>query len=49
MTTATDITYRLPQERKLVTELPGPRSMEIGARRLAAVAAGVVTSHASNP
>ena len=44
MTTATDIVYRLPQERKLVSELPGPRSMEIGQRRLGAVAAGVGSS-----
>ena len=31
----------LPQERRLVTELPGPRSAEILARKSAAVAAGV--------
>ncbi|MFL6175001.1 MAG: 4-aminobutyrate--2-oxoglutarate transaminase [Marmoricola sp.] len=31
----------LPQERRLVTEIPGPRSRELHARRLAAVAAGV--------
>ena len=31
----------LPQERKLVTELPGPKSKELLARRTAAVSAGV--------
>ena len=31
----------LPQERRLVTELPGPRSRELMARRAAAVSAGV--------
>jgi 4-aminobutyrate aminotransferase/(S)-3-amino-2-methylpropionate transaminase len=31
----------LPQERRLVTEIPGPRSRELQARRTAAVAAGV--------
>lgn len=31
----------LPQERRLVTEIPGPRSRELAARRAAAVAAGV--------
>ncbi|ROR91287.1 4-aminobutyrate--2-oxoglutarate transaminase [Nocardioides aurantiacus] len=31
----------LPQERRLVTEIPGPRSRELHARRQAAVAAGV--------
>jgi 4-aminobutyrate aminotransferase / (S)-3-amino-2-methylpropionate transaminase / 5-aminovalerate transaminase len=31
----------LPQERRLVTELPGPRSRELLARKAAAVAAGV--------
>lgn len=36
-----DITYRLPQQRRLVTDLPGPRSAALGARRKAAVAAGV--------
>lgn len=40
-TTATEIVYRLPQERRLVTELPGPRSVELGRRRHAAVAGGV--------
>lgn len=31
----------LPQERRLVTEIPGPRSRELAARRQAAVSAGV--------
>jgi 4-aminobutyrate aminotransferase/(S)-3-amino-2-methylpropionate transaminase len=31
----------LPQERRLVTEIPGPRSRELHERRLSAVAAGV--------
>jgi 4-aminobutyrate aminotransferase/(S)-3-amino-2-methylpropionate transaminase len=31
----------LPQERRLVTEVPGPRSRELTARRAAAVSAGV--------
>src|SRR5690349_302684 len=31
----------LPQERKLVTEIPGPRSRELHERRVASVAAGV--------
>ncbi|RVW01596.1 4-aminobutyrate--2-oxoglutarate transaminase [Rhodococcus spongiicola] len=38
------ISYRLPQERALVTELPGPKSVELAARRRAAVAAGVRSS-----
>ncbi|MFC9993695.1 4-aminobutyrate--2-oxoglutarate transaminase [Nocardia sp. NPDC127526] len=37
----TEISYRLPQQRALVTALPGPRSQELAARRKAAVAAGV--------
>ncbi len=31
----------LPQERRLVTAIPGPRSVELQARRTAAVSAGV--------
>ena len=31
----------LPQERRLVTSIPGPRSQELLARKAAAVAAGV--------
>ncbi|GGM02204.1 4-aminobutyrate--2-oxoglutarate transaminase [Nakamurella endophytica] len=37
-------TFRLPQERRLVTEVPGPRSRELQARRAAAVASGVSSS-----
>ncbi|MCU1496602.1 MAG: gabT [Acidimicrobiales bacterium] len=33
----------LPQERRLVTEVPGPRSLALQARRVAAVAAGVTS------
>jgi 4-aminobutyrate aminotransferase / (S)-3-amino-2-methylpropionate transaminase / 5-aminovalerate transaminase len=33
-----------PQERRLVTEIPGPRSRELAARRAAAVSAGVSTT-----
>ncbi len=36
-------TRHLTQERRLVTELPGPRSRELKARRTAAVSAGVGT------
>ncbi|MBX3261696.1 MAG: 4-aminobutyrate--2-oxoglutarate transaminase [Labilithrix sp.] len=38
------IAYRLPQERRLVTALPGPRSIALAARRSAAVALGVGSS-----
>ena len=34
----------LPQERRLVTEVPGPRSRELMQRRAAAVATGVGTT-----
>jgi 4-aminobutyrate aminotransferase/(S)-3-amino-2-methylpropionate transaminase len=34
----------LPQERRLVTEIPGPRSRELHERKVAAVAAGVGTT-----
>jgi 4-aminobutyrate aminotransferase/(S)-3-amino-2-methylpropionate transaminase len=37
----TEITYRLPQKRALVTELPGPASQALTVRRRATVAAGV--------
>ncbi|MGV9714106.1 4-aminobutyrate--2-oxoglutarate transaminase [Gordonia sp. NPDC003424] len=40
----TDLTYRLPQKRHLVTPLPGPRSESLTARRRATVAAGVGSS-----
>ena len=39
-----EITYRLPQERRLVTPLPGPVSAALGARRSVAVASGVSSS-----
>jgi 4-aminobutyrate aminotransferase/(S)-3-amino-2-methylpropionate transaminase len=34
----------LPQERRLVTSIPGPRSVELADRRKAAVASGVSSS-----
>src|SRR5882762_11573032 len=37
------MTTRLPQKRLLATEIPGPRSQEIHARRTASVAAGIST------
>ncbi|MFJ4651696.1 4-aminobutyrate--2-oxoglutarate transaminase [Nocardia sp. NPDC088792] len=40
----TPISYRLPQQRNLVTSLPGPRSAALTTRRKAAVAAGVGSS-----
>lgn len=40
----TDITYRLPQQRRLLTELPGPRSAELIERRSRAVSAAVTSS-----
>jgi 4-aminobutyrate aminotransferase / (S)-3-amino-2-methylpropionate transaminase / 5-aminovalerate transaminase len=40
----TDITYRLPQKRHLVTSLPGPRSGELTARRTSVIPAGVGSS-----
>ena len=40
----TQIAYRLAQKRNLVTALPGPRSLELAARRRKAVAAGVGSS-----
>jgi len=44
MTDTVDAPSRdLAQERRLVTELPGPRSRELIARRTAAVSAGVGT------
>ncbi len=39
-----EIAYRLPQKRALVTTLPGPRSQALTARRRAVVAAGVGSS-----
>lgn len=38
------ITYRLPQELRLTSELPGPRSAALQQRRRAAVSAAVVSS-----
>jgi 4-aminobutyrate aminotransferase / (S)-3-amino-2-methylpropionate transaminase / 5-aminovalerate transaminase len=38
------ITYRLPQERRLVTALPGPRSIALAERRRAAVGGGVAST-----
>src|SRR3972149_1874139 len=35
----------IPQERKLVTEIPGPRSRELFERRKAAIPAGVANIH----
>ncbi|MFD9256617.1 hypothetical protein ACFVZP_43820, partial [Streptomyces bottropensis] len=35
----------LPQERRVVTAIPGPKSQELQARRVAAVAAGVGSGH----
>lgn len=40
----TEFTYRLPQERRISTPLPGPRSQEIDALRADAVPRGVVSS-----
>ncbi|MGF6887790.1 4-aminobutyrate aminotransferase/(S)-3-amino-2-methylpropionate transaminase [Nocardia sp. GAS34] len=40
----TDFTYRLAQKRCVTTEIPGPRSLELAARRRTAVAAGVGSS-----
>ena len=37
-------TTSLPQERRLLTEIPGPRSRELMARRTAAVSSGVGTT-----
>ena len=39
--TAPNPSARLVQQRRLVTELPGPRSRQLSARRDAAVSAGV--------
>ncbi|MFD1722985.1 4-aminobutyrate--2-oxoglutarate transaminase [Amnibacterium endophyticum] len=42
-TEAPSRTFDIPQERRLVTELPGPRSRELQARRLASVSRGAGT------
>ncbi|WP_228526340.1 aminotransferase class III-fold pyridoxal phosphate-dependent enzyme [Rhodococcus rhodochrous] len=39
-----EIEYRVPQQRRLVTELPGPRSAALTERRRNAVGAGVASS-----
>ncbi|MBM7457515.1 4-aminobutyrate--2-oxoglutarate transaminase [Rhodococcus coprophilus] len=39
-----EIAYRIPQQRRLVTDLPGPRSVELTERRRNAVGAGVMSS-----
>ncbi|HYO37594.1 MAG TPA: 4-aminobutyrate--2-oxoglutarate transaminase [Geodermatophilus sp.] len=44
MTDLLEPTSVLPQERRLVTEVPGPRSQELLARRSATVSAGVGTT-----
>ncbi|WP_066364801.1 4-aminobutyrate--2-oxoglutarate transaminase [Herbidospora mongoliensis] len=44
MTTATQGGPGLPQERRLVTEIPGPKSREMFARKQSAVPAGVGTT-----
>jgi 4-aminobutyrate aminotransferase/(S)-3-amino-2-methylpropionate transaminase len=39
-----DITYRLEQKRNIVRDFPGPKSLELAARRAASVAKGVASS-----
>jgi 4-aminobutyrate aminotransferase/(S)-3-amino-2-methylpropionate transaminase len=39
-----DITYRLEQKRKVLKDFPGPKSLELAARRAASVAKGVASS-----
>ncbi|MCH6469196.1 4-aminobutyrate--2-oxoglutarate transaminase [Sinomonas terrae] len=39
-----DITYRLEQKRKVLGDFPGPKSLELAARRAANVAKGVASS-----
>ncbi|GAB3279377.1 4-aminobutyrate--2-oxoglutarate transaminase [Sinomonas notoginsengisoli] len=39
-----DIQYRLEQKRKVLKDFPGPKSLELAARRAQAVAAGVASS-----
>src|SRR5690348_5360136 len=39
-----DITYRLEQKRKILKDFPGPKSLELAARRAASVAKGVASS-----
>lgn len=40
----TTLAFRLPQKRQITTDLPGPRSVALGVRRRASVAAGVGSS-----
>ena len=40
-TSSTSVGADLPQERRLVTAIPGPKSQALQARRVAAVSAGV--------
>lgn len=47
--TATTGGPSLPQERRVVTAIPGPKSQELQARRSAAVAAGVGSVLPSSP
>ena len=44
MTEVLTSAWTLPQERRLVTELPGPRSLALMARRTAAVSSAVGTT-----
>ncbi|GAA3418806.1 hypothetical protein GCM10018952_55800 [Streptosporangium vulgare] len=44
MSTVTEGGPSLPQERRLVTEIPGPRSRELLARKQAAVPPGIGTT-----
>ncbi|WP_138442081.1 4-aminobutyrate--2-oxoglutarate transaminase [Sinomonas susongensis] len=39
-----DITYRLEQKRRVLGDFPGPKSLELAARRAASVAKGVASS-----
>lgn len=40
----TEIQYRLPQKREIVTDFPGPKSQKLAGRRSSVIAAGVVSS-----
>ncbi|NUP73101.1 MAG: aminotransferase class III-fold pyridoxal phosphate-dependent enzyme, partial [Sinomonas sp.] len=39
-----DITYRLEQKRQVLKDFPGPKSLELAARRAASVAKGVAST-----
>ena len=43
-TTASDITFRLEQKRRVQADFPGPKSVALTERRKAVVAAGVASS-----